>query len=210
MSTAAIAQPYGFPVRTPRHDLGLQRTIRSRHDLSRIRGLVIVSMSMLLTMLSLSTGCQSPDQEHAQLSHNLVLGAVGSLRSGPPGHELETTQLEALLGKPELVLSEEDFLVLLFDIDAAAAARWEDKVTRFCRRKDEATIVPSVSERGGEAAEAAEGCSVWLYRWDKPLTVRLTKAGGTLLYTARTVTEKWSYAYLVSMGRVIYANRIVR
>jgi hypothetical protein len=146
-------------------------------------------LSILLLGLVSAVGCTAPVNRDAYIAHQVASKAVNTL-APETGQRLTGHQLEALIGKPERILSLQEFESILDGTDPALAKLFRDSV----RDGD--------SGRGEPPA-----CSLWLYAWKDPLEVQFDEVGGIAV---KHITERLSFAYAVRDSRTVFAHEIRR
>ncbi len=141
-------------------------------------------------------GCAPrPSGDHDIIvSHDLVISAGMVLRREHK-QPFTSSQLAAILGTPEKILTAQDFFVMLAKDSPEKDSAEEANVLRQSL----------ISEVG---AGEVEKCEVWTYRWNEPVEERGVAIGGPLpiflpgiwTYDVRT----WrSYVYIIHDSQVV-------
>ena len=149
----------------------------------------ITACALAILALLLLSGCTSPTDPSAIFTHLSVSRAITSLASHPD-EQFSVTQLEALIGKPERILSQGDFYSLIDDIEPGLAHLFREIVK---------SALPEPDARGK--------CVIWLYAWTHPMEHHSEIVG---FLKHRHVTEHLSWAYVVCGSRVVIDRHIKR
>jgi hypothetical protein len=122
--------------------------------------------------------------------HWAVMAAIGRLSKNPK-QALSTEQLEALVGRPEKIMTVGEFASLLTGVDPAIAPYFRTCVKESLTRPED----------WGE-------CVVWVYSWTTPLEFHAAVVGDPM--GIRYITERWSIPYYVHGSKVLFSQRVVR
>ena len=150
---------------------------------------IITVCTIAIVALTLVCGCAPRTVSGVVYVHGRVHTAMRLLELGSHTGELfSVTQLEALVGKPELVLSEDEFYSLIKD---------DPGLVRYLRLVTKSDLpAPDCSDK-----------TVWVYAWEHPM-VRRGAIVGFLVY--KEFSEDISYAYFTCGSKVYFAKGIER
>ena len=151
---------------------------------------IIGLCSLPLLALLLASGCAGLRCSDPRLIvHEAVMKGVNALDSDPK-ERFAVTQLEAMLGKPEHIMSQREFYSLVGQIDPLL-------VHLFRLSTESALPRPEVSDK----------CLIWIYAWTHPMEWHAEVIG---FLVRRHIAERWSFAYVTYDSEVLFAGHIER
>ncbi|MCY2930135.1 MAG: hypothetical protein NTV86_11705 [Planctomycetota bacterium] len=152
-------------------------------------GRVLVSGVALFALAS-GCGCEYGVDSESVWQH-LVATRTADKLGNDPTQAISTMQLEAMVGKPEMVMAVGEFRSMVTNLDPFI---FED----FKRSSEDAL-------RGPQSFDA---CRVWIYCWKEPLEHHSDEVGS--IFGVRHHTDRWSFGYVVHGSKVLYGRYVSR
>lgn len=148
----------------------------------------------------LMVGC-APEYENRvfALHHSIMTRQQKAHLDGEEPH-YKASELDALLGDPEHVLSVHDFIGLLDEQCPLQSRAFRTGLDIRLSQYLKTATSPSGTSLPAQVAQ----CEVRLYRWKRPAQVRLHVSGGTIFLVPRSFTQQMSFVYVLYDSTLVH------